>query len=167
MADLPSANTIIDDEAGGFGGGTGYCVVFACVEKNADLTPRVFSSAKALLSQHGYTPGASYVALHIEKTRKPVIYVGLPTATAGTIGRQNSSGVTGSSAVSVAAGANGVLEEVDASIEVTKGGTIGTDPIEFSLSLDGGKTSKKVRLGTANSYTIPYVGLVLNFGAGT
>ena len=48
MADRPSANTIIDDEAGAFAGGTGYIAVFACVEKNADLTPRVFAYAKAL-----------------------------------------------------------------------------------------------------------------------
>lgn len=167
MAELPSASLTIDDEAGAFSGNTGYLVVMSCVERNADATPRVFSSTKALLAQHGYSAGADYCAMHFEETRKPIIFVGLPTVTAGTIGRQNAEGVTGSSAISVAAGSAGVLDEVDGIVTVTKGGTIGTDQIAFTLSLDGGRSEKPVRLGTASSYTIPYVGLVLNFGAGT
>ncbi len=167
MAELPSASVVIDDEAGAFGGGTGHIVVMSCVQQNADLTPRVYGSTKSLLAQHGYSPGASYVAMHIEKTRKPIIFIGLPTVTAGTIGRQNSTGVTGTSAITVAAGAAGVLEEVDGVVTVTKGGTIGAAGIELSISMDGGRIAKPVRLGTATSYTIPYVGLILNFGAGT
>jgi hypothetical protein len=167
MAELPSANVFIDDEAGAFGGGTGYAIVMGCVEKNADLTPRVFASTKALLAQHGYSQAADYCSLHFEGTKKPVVFVGLPTATAGTIGRQNSTGVTGSCAITIAAGLAGVLDEVDAKILVKTGGTIGVNGIVFDYSLDGGRTFKTIRLGTASSYTIPYVGLVINFGAGT
>lgn len=167
MANLPTANVTIDAEAGALAGGTGYCVVYGCCERNADLTPRVFASAKAMLAQHGYSPAASYIATHIRETRKPVIFVGLPTVTAGTIGRRNASGVTGTSVISVAAGSAGVLEEVDAIVTVVTGGTIGTDSIDLTLSLDGGVTEKPVRLGTASSYTVPYVGLVISFAAGT
>lgn len=167
MADLPEASVTIDDEAGAFAGGTGYAVVIGCVEQNDDITPRVFASTKALLTQHGYSPAVDYCALHLEKTKKPIIFVGLPKATAGTLTRQSGHLVTGTSVVSVAAGANGVLEEVDAVLTVITGGTIGANGIVFDLSLDGNRTKKRVRLGTASSYTIPYVGIVISFAAGT
>lgn len=167
MAENTSATVTIDDEAGGFAGNAGYIVVMGCVERNADLTPRVYTGVKALLSRHGYAPAASYVASHIGETRKPVIFVAMPTVTPGAVGRQNSSGVTGTSAITVAAGGAGILEETDGKITVTKGGTIGTDQISFELSLNGGRSAVNVRLGTASSYTIPYVGAVVSFGAGT
>ena len=167
MPTIPSANVTISSEAGALAGGTGYCVVIAPVATNADSIPRVFGSAASLLAQHAYSQGASYAALHLEATRKPVVFVGVPIATAGSIGRQNASGVTGTSVITVAAGSSGVLEEVDASLEVTTGGTIGTNGIAFELSCDGGRTVKTIKLGTATSYTIPYLGIVISFGAGT
>lgn len=167
MATLPSANVTISSEAGALAGGTGYCTVIAPVATNADSKPRVFSSARALLTQHGYSPGVGYAALHIQDTGKPVLFVGIPIATAGTVGRQNASGVTGTSVITVAAGVSGALEEVDAILTVTTGGTIGTAGIVFDLSLDGGVTEKSIRLGTATSYTIPYVGITISFAAGT
>lgn len=167
MADLPSANVSVDDEAGAFGGGLGYCVVMSCVGTNADGVPRVFASTKALLEEHAYSPGADYVACHIEATKKPVIFVGLPVATAGVLGDQDSSGVTGTSVISVASGAAGYLEETDCILTVVNGGTIGTAGITFNFSADGGFTEKLVRLGTAASYTVPYLGIVISFAAGT
>ena len=167
MATLPSANVTISSEAGALAGGTGYCTVIAPVATNADSKPRVFSSARALIAQHGYAPGVGYSALHIQDTGKPVLFVGIPIATPGTVGRQDTSGVTGTSAITVAAGGSGALEEVDAILTVTTGGTIGTAGIVFDLSLDGGVTEKSIRLGTATSYTIPYVGITISFAAGT
>lgn len=167
MADLPEASVQIDDEAGALAGGTDLLTVFACVEQNADLTPRIFTSTKALLTKHGYSPGVDYCSQHFEETKKPVIFLGLPTVTAAVIGRIDASGNTGSCAISVAAGTHGVLDEVDGIVSVVDGGIIGTDPILLDISLDGGRTAKRVRLGTAAGYTIPYFGLVLSFGAGT
>src|SRR5678815_1151353 len=167
MADLPNATIVIDDEAGAFAGGTGYVTVLSCVELNDDLTPRIFASAKSLIGTHGYSPGVAYAALHIQQTRKPVMFVGLPTATAGTLGRIDSTGVSGSSVISVAAGSAGYLEETDCSLTVVNGGTIGTNGITFDFSADGGRTTKRVRLGTATSYTVPYLGIVISFAAGT
>lgn len=167
MADLPEATLTIDDEAGAFAGSAGYCIVLSCVERNPDVTPRVFASAKALLDQHGYSAGADYVATHIDETGLPIIYVGLPTATDAVLARVNGTGVTGSCAISIAASAAGYLDEVDAILTVTKPGTIGTPGIVFTLSFDGGRTSKTIRLGSASSYTVPYFGIVITFGAGT
>ena len=166
MADLPTASVTIDDEAGAFGGGTGYVVVVGCVERNADVTPRVFGSAKSFLAQHGYGAAADYVAIHLEATKKPVVFVGLPTATAGTVLRSADASV-GTSTISVAAGTSGILEELDGLVTVVTGGTIGVNGITFNLSLDGGRTVKLIRLGTANSYVVPYVGVALAFAAGT
>lgn len=167
MAENPSANVSIQDQAGGFAGGTGYAFIFACVQKNADLKARVFASSDAFQSTHGYSPAADYIAHHIDENEQPVIVVGLPTATAGAVGRLNTTGVTGTSAVTVSSGADGILEEVYFVGTVTTGGTVGTTGILVSISCDGGRTSKSVRLGTATSYTIPLFGIVLNFGAGT
>jgi len=167
MATLPEATVTIDDEAGALAGGTDILTVLACVEHDDDITPRVFSSTKALLETHGYSPGVDYCAMHFEETGKPVIFVGLPKVTVGTIGRLDSSGNTGTSVISVAAGANGVLDQVDGILTVVTGGTIGTDQIVFDLSLDGGRTTKRVRLGLAASYALPYVGQTLSFAAGT
>lgn len=167
MATTPSATTTISAEAGALAGGTGYCVVIAPVAVSADSTPRVFASASSLIEQHDYCPGVDYAALHIDATKKPVIFVGIPVATAGVLGRQNGSGVTGTSVISIAAGANGYLDETDFEIVVVTGGTIGTNGIVFSISADGGLSTKNVRLGTATSYTVPYLGIVISFGAGT
>lgn len=167
MAEIPSANVTVEDVAGAGVSGSGYLAIFAAVPINADAVPRVFASPKGLLSQHGYSPGASYVASHIEETRRPVVFCGLPIATPGVVGRVNSTGVTGSSAISVAAGANGSLEECSVRLRVTRGGTVGTSQIAFALSLDGGVTENPVRLGTSISYVIPNVGLTVNFGAGS
>jgi len=166
MATLPGANVTISAQAGALAGGTGYCTVIGCVQSNADATPRVFSSPEALYTQHGYSPAVDYAALHMQDTGKPVLFVGIATATAGTMGSEDSTGVTGTCKISVAAGGSGYLEEVDAILTVTTGGTVGTDQIVFTLSLDGGRTEKSVRLGTATSYTIPYVGAVLSFTTG-
>lgn len=167
MAELPSASVRIDDEGGGFAGTTGFAVVLGAVATNPDLTPRVFSSAKALLAQHAYSAGADYAAMHIEETGLPVIFVGMPIATAGIAGSFDSSSVVGTSKISVAAASSGYLEEVDGVVTVVRDGTVGTDAIAFNLSLDGGTSEKLVRLGTSSSYTIPYLGIVLSFGAGT
>src|SRR6185437_1257712 len=164
---LPSATLQINEAAGAPAGGSGYAVVMACVAQNADFVPRVMSSTQDLLDEYTYSPGVDYCALHFAQTKKPIIFVGLPIVTQGTVSQLDTSAVTGTSAVSVTAGANGAMEETDGVLTVVSGGTVGTDQITFDLSLDGGTTTQRVRLGTNSSYTIPYVGLTLNVGGGT
>lgn len=166
MATNPSATTTIAP-GGSFSKGTGYLTLLGCAELNADGVPRVFTSAAALQAQHGYTAATDYAAMHIEETGEPILFVPLPVATAGTLGRQNDEDVAGTSAITVAAGSNGVLEEVDAVLTVITGGTIGVNGIVIQLSCDGNRTKKTIRLGTATSYAIPYVGITINFAAGT
>jgi hypothetical protein len=167
MAELPSATTTLDPTAGPTGAPASYLVVVAAVPDNDDATPRVMSSVAGLIEQHGYNEGAEYVALHFDATKLPVIFIGLPIVTAGSIGRIDKTGNSGSSVISVAAGADGVLAEADIHIEVETGGTIETNGIALLLSMDGGRVQKRVRLGTATSYTVPYFGFVISFAAGT
>jgi hypothetical protein len=165
MPTLPSASISIDDTAAPFGGGTDLICVLAPVATNDDGVPRLYTSAAALMSQHGYAPGADYAAMHVGENGKPFLFVGLPIATAGFVGSVDSSAVAGTSLISVAGGANGILDEVEGEITVTTGGTVGTIGIVLDLKL--GRTTKSVRLGSASSYTIAHLGIVVSFGAGT
>lgn len=169
MADLPGAKTRIGSQTG-----TGapasdldVLVVLCAVALHADITPRVFTSPDALLEQHDYCEGAEYFALHAQETKKAIIFVGLPIVTPGVIGRKNSAGNTGTSVVTLTEGPSGTLGETDGQLSIVRGGVVGTDQIMLGLSQDGGRTVKPVRLGTANSYTIPRIGASIGFGAGS
>lgn len=166
MPTLPGANITIEDTAGAVASGLDTICVWAPVPTNADITPRQFGTAAAIYAQHGYSEGVEYAALHAERTGKPIIFVGLPIVTAGTIGRENKSGNTGSCVTTISAGVSGVLAEHDGELSVETGGTIGTDQILLKLSCDGGKSTKRIRLGTANSYVVDYLGFSIAFAGG-
>ncbi len=131
------------------------------------MVPRQFGNAKQVYDQHGYCEGVEYAALHSQLVKKPILFVGLPITTPGAVSRVNKSGNTGTSVPTVTAGGSGVLAEHEGIVAVETGGTIGTDQIMLAVSLDGGRSFKKVRLGTANSYTPPYFGVSITFAAGT
>jgi hypothetical protein len=167
MATNPNVRTRVEATAGAGGGGTDVVCVLAASAVQADAKPRQFGSADAAFAMHGYSRGIEYASLHTEETGKAFIYVALPIATPGVVGRLDKTGHSGSSAVTITAGADGVLGEHDGVLRVKKGGTIGTDPIVLEYSLDDGIGFKSYRLGTANSLTIPYVDVDVAFGAGT
>lgn len=173
MANLPNASLVVDESSGSFAANTDYVTVLACVTLNADSVPRLWASAQDLLAFHGYAPGVDYSALHFLKTGKPVVFVGMPITTQGVIGSQDTTGVTGTSAISVTAGSNGPLDQVQGVVTVASiasglaSGVVGTDQFVLSLSMDGGKSTQPVRLGSNNSYAIPQLGLTLAFGPGT
>lgn len=167
MAQLPSASTSVQASAGGVAAGSDLVCIMSPCALNADAKPRLFGKAADAYAKHGYCEGVEYAELHVRGTRKSFLFVPLPIATPGEVSRKNTSGNTGSSVVDVAAGVGGVLGEHDGDVTVISGGIIGTDQIVLGVSLDGGRTRRRVRLGTANSYTPAYVNAVLSFGAGT
>lgn len=167
MTTVPSAKTRVSDTAGATARGLDVICVIAPVSQSADLTPRLFGKAAAIYAQHAYSDSLEYAAYHISKTGKSVLFIGVPIAQPGVVGRIDNSGNTGTSAVSVVAGSSGILGEHDGVVTCDVGGTIGVDQIKLSISLDGGRSKRSVRLGTGNSYTIPYIGAALSFGAGT
>lgn len=167
MATVPGASVVVDPTSNAPGGGTDVvCILSPCVS-GADNRPRLYGSAAAIVADHGYCEGVEYAALHIAGTGKSVVFVGMAIGTQGTISRSTQFENTGSSVVTVTAGADGVLAEHDGVIQVVAGGTIGTDQIRLNVSLDGGRSFQPVRLGTANSYALPNVNATVSFGAGT
>ena len=166
MSSLPSASTRVQNNAGQAAVGTDLLALWGVCASSADGVPRLYSSTQAMLDAHGYCEAAEYAAIHMDDTDKPVLFVPLPISTAGALGRQNSVH-TGTSKITVAASAGGIMAEGDAIVKVTRGGTVGTDQILLSLSLDGGTSYLPVRLGTATSYAIPRLGVTITFGAGT
>lgn len=128
--------------------------------------PRLFGKAADAYAKHGYCEGVEYAELHVRATRKPFLFVPLPIAVPGVVSRKNTSGNTGSSVVDVTAGGSGVLGEHDGEVVVLSGGVVGTAQILLGVSFDG-RTTRRVRLGTANTYTPPHFGVTLSFGAGT
>ncbi len=171
MVALPSASTTVRDQAGAAATGLDVVCLFTPCAVSADYAPRLFGSAAAVYAQHGYCEGVEYAALHADATRKPFLVCGLPIVTAGAISRENKSGNTGSSVSTLAALSNGVLAEHEGIVKVDHPSgttvTIGTDQVKLSYSLDGGRTYKAYRLGTATSLTFPYVNASISFAAGT
>jgi hypothetical protein len=131
------------------------------------MTPRLYGSAAAVAEVHGYSEGVEYVDMHLAGTALPVLFLGMPIGTVGAISRSTSHANTGTSVVSVTAGADGILAEHDGVLRVVAGGTIGTDQIKLELSLDGGRSFQPIRLGTASSFTVPNVNASIAFAAGT
>ncbi len=171
MPTLPAARTRVLEQAGALAGGQDICCVLAPCLASADITPRYFGSAAGVYAQHGYNNGVEYSDFHIGRTRKAVLFLGLPIATPGAIGREDTSGNTGSSVSTVSALSGGVLAEHDGVVKVLGDAgqvfTIGTDQILLSVSLDGGRKFKTVRLGSGNTYTFPFFNAKIDFGAGT
>ena len=66
------------------------------------------------------------------------------------------------------AATTGCFDDYLVQLNVTTGGTVGTGPIAFQLSLDAGRNfGPTIQLGTANTYAIPNTGITLNFAVGT
>ena len=164
---LPSATILLDDEAGASGAGSQIVAVCSPVPGVLAVECAEFASTKAILDEHGYSQGAAYSALHFDETRLPIMFCAMPVAVAGIVSHFDRSLVTGTSIASVAAAANGSLEAVDAIVTVVDGGTVGTSTIVFDVSFDGGFSTQRIRLGTALSYTPPYLGMTLSLTVGT
>lgn len=87
------------------------------------------------------------------------------TGVADVISAVDSSGKTGTSAITVTGEA---LDDYEVIARFPTGGTIGTAGIVMQVSLDAGRSyNADVKLGTANTYLIPGTGCTLNFAAGT
>lgn len=167
MATLPRASNQRALAASASVGGADLIMLIAPCVNSPDAVPRLFGSASDIYAQHGYCEAVEYASYHEKETDQSMLVLGIPIVTAGTVGRHDTSGNTGTSVSTVTAGGDGVLCEHDGVLTVSTGGTIGTSQIILDLSLDGGMSSKSVRLGTATSYTIPYFGLSVSFAAGT
>ncbi len=128
-------------------------------------TPSTFGKPKPLAQAFGGGPGPEAAALYVEQTGKPVIFIRCAGTTAGAAGAVDSTGKTGSSAITLS---GTPVDDFELAVQVVAGGTVGTAGISFQWSLDGGRTwSAVTQLGTANTFALPGSGVALHFGAGT
>lgn len=167
MGTLPSARTRVVANAAAAAKGVDSICIIACCPLNDDITPRDFGSAAAIEALHGYCAGVDYAAFHGPATNKPMTFIGLPIDTPGVVEDEDDAGNTGTSVVSLVVGADGVLDEHEGIIKVLVGGTVGTDQIKLSVSMDKGRTYVTKRLGTALTMALSPFGLSFAATAGT
>lgn len=142
-------------------------VVVGTCSLGAFNTPSTWGRPTPFLAAFGVGPGVEAAALHLSRG-KQVCFIRTAQTTDGAAGTVDSSGKTGTSAVTVNTSSTKPLDDYEVYFKVVLGGTIGTGPISFQWSLDNGRTLSAVTsLGTANTFTIPGSGVILAFGAGT
>lgn len=139
--------------------------IIGVAEKGTKETPATYARITDLSSDFGVGPMVEAAARAIERTGRPVVVVRTEQSTAGSAGSVTQTG-TGDSVASVD-GAVEPLDDFEVQLDITDGGTVGTGPILFTWSLDGGRTkSAEIDLDTANTFTIPNSGVKIDFAAG-
>lgn len=129
-------------------------------------TPATFGRTKDIITNFVDGPVVEAACSHVLLTGKPAIIVRSAQSVPAAAGAVDSSGKTGTSAVTTTGTAQ--HDDYEVVFKVINGGTIGVAGITFAWSLDGGNNfSPSAALGTANTFTIPGSGVVLAFGAGT
>ncbi|MBN8609650.1 MAG: hypothetical protein J0L92_03650 [Deltaproteobacteria bacterium] len=129
--------------------------------------PAAFARVRDVVAAFGTGPLVEAAAHAIEKYGRPVLCVRTGQTTDGAASAVTFVG-TGTSAVTADVVTTEPLDDYEVKFLVTLGGTIGTGPISFKYSLDGGRTMSATKsLGTANTYTIPESGVTIDFAAGT
>lgn len=129
--------------------------------------PATFARVPALVAAFGRGPMVEAAAHRIEAYGQPVLVVRSGQTTDGAATAVTFTG-TGTSTVTADTVTTEPDDDYEALFRVTLGGTIGTGPISFKYSLDGGRTmSATISLGMANTYTIPNSGVTVDFAAGT
>jgi len=160
------AITIQDNGLGQVSAGSGRTIVVIGTSSIGTANqPTATSNPQTLITTYGYGPGVEAAALIANQTGNPVIFIKAATNTAGTnFGIKYGSTNTSTVVPTVSGSPN---DTYYALITVTTSGTIGTTGIQFTVSLDAGRTNTPVNLGTATSYVIPNTGLTLNLPSGT
>lgn len=133
-------------------------------------TPAVFSKIASVLSTYTGGPLVEDACYALEQSDGPgyVVLCRTDRTTDGAASAVDDSLVTGTSAPTVDVDPVMPWDAYEVEFEVLTGCTIGVAGGFLRYSLDGGRNwSKKVALGTANTYTAPNSGVVVNFGAGT
>lgn len=162
MATLPSARVLQATTGGGVGKGSLILCVMSCTQ-NGQLTARQYSRIQEILDDHGYSEGVEAAAHNVERNSLPVLFIGLETATAGSVGPVDTTGVTGTASPSFS---GTPYDDEKLQIEIVDGGTLGTAGISFRVSRDDGTSfGGTIRLGTSLTYAIPGTGITITFGA--
>ena len=149
-------------------------VVVGCSSAGVGLSPFYFSGGAAVAGV-GYGDAVDILTQIIEQrqasgnagNKLPAALYSTPITTTGAYGTIDTSGVAGTSVVTVDSSSK-PYGTYEARIRVYLGGTVGSAGVQLQWSLDAGRTwSNIIGLGTATSFTIPNSRVKLNFAAGT
>ena len=169
--------TIQDDQLGQSVPGAGpTCVVIGCSSSPTTSTvtvsafvPYTSSNPQTFSSNSGYGPGPRLAAFMANLTGSPVEFVKVPTVTNGVAGTVYSSvGNTSATVMTITGNPN---DDYYLYVKYTVAGTLGTGPVQISISIDGGATfAYVVNMGAATTVTTgsaftTYTGLTLSFTA--
>lgn len=160
--------TIEDNGLGQQNPGTGNTLVVVGVGSGGTLpvnTPLDSAQAGAFIAAGGYGPGPQLAELILNQSGNDVIFIPATITSVGTnTAVMSASQNTSTSAATLTGTPNDTAYGL---VSVITGGTVGTGPIQVTVSLDAGRSVyATVNLGTGNSYAIANSGLTLHFGAG-
>ncbi len=147
--------------------GQDYLAIVGVADSGSIDTPAAYGKSADVVNDFGGGPLVEEAAYAIQTSQRPVIVCRATTAAVGTITAVTQTG-TGSSVASVSSPNDEPNNDYEFQFRVTSGGVIGTGPILFRWSLDGGRTeSAETDLGTANTFTFPDSGgVTIDFAAG-
>lgn len=136
----------------------GICAIIAPCQKGTQNQPASYSKPSSALSDFGYgvlTDDAAYV---MGVSGNPVLLVRATASTAAVYGAMTLTG-TGTTTPS---GTGAPLDDFNVVVTITLGGIVGTGPISYTYSLDGGVNTSAVQaLGTATEIDIPNSGVAI------
>lgn len=168
---FPTAEINITEATRPASGGTIVAVITPSKPAFADADPVLVMSGNGAVDAVGYSDGTSYAAMHCSQTGQPVLMVPVAIATkgksSGVVHKSPTGTPTGTSELTVVDDPDGVMTAVTALLTVVEGGTVETPGIVFDISIDGGATTQRIRLNSATSYVIPFIGATIEFGDGT
>lgn len=132
-------------------------------------TPVALARTTDVVSTFVRGPLVEMACRKIKITGKPVICVRAAATTVGTHTDIVTTGVSGTSVVTIDSGDTSADDDYEPLLRVITGGTIGVAGITLQWSLDGGRTmSPTTALGTATFFTFPNSGNIgYSFAAGT
>ncbi len=139
------------------------CAYLGTSSTGTALTPRFLGRAEALATLYGEGPGVRACGHALRKTKRPQVFCRVANGDDGEYGTVDDSLVTGTATVDVDA-TSLPLNDYEAALEVTVGGTLGVAGIRFKWSVTSLRNlSPTTNLGTAYSYTLPGTGVKFTF----
>ena len=127
-------------------------------------TPITSAAAGAFVAAAGYGPGPQLAELVLKQSGGPVVFVQSATTTPGSNSVVQTA--VGNTSATVMTVTGTPVDTFYAVVTCTQAGTVGTGPVQVTVSIDAGRTTlSTVNLGTATTYVIPNTGLTLSFTA--
>ncbi len=143
----------------------GILAIIAPSSSGTANQPAAYTRGDLAHTDFGLGPLPAIASYHLDVAKKPVLLVKPSTDTAAAYGAVTHAG-TGTSVPT--AGGTSPVDDFNVLVTFVAGATVGVAGGTFTYSLDGGvNTSGVLALGTANTLTIPNVGVSFALAAGT